>query len=129
MQFTVGSTPVTVTELGRFYVSGSGTHTVKLVQANTGADVPGGSVSLSIAGGTTGQFQYAALATPVTLQINTTYYLVSQETIGGDQWYDQSSVTSTGVAVINGPVYGSGSWVSIGTLPGETYGPVDFRYQ
>jgi hypothetical protein len=72
----VGATPITVTQLGRLYVSGGGTHTLKLVLASTGQDVPGGSVSLSILGGTPGQFQYASLASPVTLAANTAYYVL-----------------------------------------------------
>jgi hypothetical protein len=47
-RFTVGSSNITVGELGRWVVSGnSGTHAVKLVLASTGADVSGGSVSIT----------------------------------------------------------------------------------
>jgi hypothetical protein len=130
MKFTVGATPLTVTGLGRIYVSGSGTHTVKLVAAGTGADVPGGSVALPLAGGTAGQFSYAALGSPVTLAANTAYYLVSAETSGGDPWYDlDTTITSTSVGSNNGPVYGSGSWTVIGSLAGQAYVPVNFKYQ
>jgi hypothetical protein len=128
MQVTVGATPLTVTQLGRLYVSGSGTHTLKLVVAGTGADVVGGSVSLSIAGGTAGQFQYASLGAAVTLAANTAYYVVSAETSGGDPWHDWIPVTSTSVGSVNGPVYGSGSWTVITSLAGQAYGPVNFKY-
>jgi hypothetical protein len=74
MLFTVGSAPLTVTDLGRMYASGNGTHTLKLVVQSSGADVPGGFVTIT-AGGTPGQFQYAALAAPVTLAANTSYYV------------------------------------------------------
>ncbi len=89
MRFTVGSSGLNVSALGRLFIPGnSGTHTLKLVQANNGADVPGASVSVSMAGGVSGQFKYVSLASPVTLQANTAYYVVSQEASGGDQWYD-----------------------------------------
>jgi hypothetical protein len=65
MQFTVGSNALSVSALGRIFVTGnSGTHTVKLVQTSNGADVPGGSVSVSMTGGVAGQFKYVALGSP-----------------------------------------------------------------
>jgi len=127
MQFTVGATSLTVTELGRMYVSGSGTHLVKLVLASNGTDVPGGSVPLPLAGGTPGQFQYAALNTTIILAANTTYYLVSQETAGGDTWYDSAPVASTSVASVNGTVLGNGSWTPGGTAR-QAHVPVNFKY-
>lgn len=87
MEITTGATAITLGELGRWVVPGnSGTHSVKLVQAGTGATL--GAASVVTAGAATGQFKYAALAPPVTLAPNTTYYVVSQETAGGDQWHD-----------------------------------------
>src|SRR5437016_95708 len=42
MRFTVGPSPITITDLGRYCLSGNGgTHTLKLVNATTGASVPG----------------------------------------------------------------------------------------
>ena len=73
----------------------SGTHTIKFVLASDGSDVPGGSASVIMAGGTVGQFNYTALANPITLQPNTVYYLVSQELIGGDFWYDYNLISTT----------------------------------
>jgi hypothetical protein len=106
MQFTVGSAPRSVTALGRIYISGNtGSHVVKLVNVSDGSDVPGGSVTVSLPSGTAGQFSYAPLASPVTLAANTSYYLVSQEVSGGDQWYDWGPVTSTIAAAVNAAVY------------------------
>ena len=66
MKLTVGPYPVTVSELGRAFVPGnSGTHTIKFVQASDETDVPGGSASVIMAGGTAGQFSYTALANPI----------------------------------------------------------------
>ncbi len=133
MTFTVGTSVVTVTELGRWVVAGNTqTHTVKLVNAATGADVGGGSAGVNTAGAAGGQYKYAALAAPVTLAANTSYHLVTYETAGGDWWYDWNTrVTTTTVARAAGPVYGGtagvwypGTWAAANQI----YGPVNFRY-
>ena len=78
-----------------------------------------------------GQFHYANLASPVVLAAGAAYYLVSQETAGGDTWYDycDTAVTTTAVANASGCVNGTGSgvWYSGGSAS-QTYVPVDFRY-
>ncbi len=114
MTFTIGSSALTVTQLGRWVVAGNTqTHTVKLVNAATGADVSGGTASVNTAGAAGGRYKYAALAGPVTLAANARYHLVTYETAGGDWWYDWATrVTTTPVARTAGPVYGSvaGVW-------------------
>jgi hypothetical protein len=129
MKFTVGTNALSVNSLGRLFITGnSGTHTVKLVQANTGADVPGGSVSVSMTGGVAGQFKYVSLGSPVTLQANTAYYLVSQEASGGDQWYDSGTVSSTTAAAVNNSIfYFNGNWNSYNTA-NTSYVPANFQY-
>ncbi len=129
MKLTVGATPITVTALGRIFVTGNtGTHTVKFVRVSDGVDVPGGSVSISMTGGTAGQFQYVLLASPVTLLANTAYYLVSQEAIGGDTWYEYDTVSSTSVATVNSSVYLIGTtWYPIGAA-NTSYVPPNFQY-
>ena len=78
-------------------------------------------------GGTPGQFWYAALTSPVTLQANTSYYLVSQEVAGGDPWYDFGIVSTTSLATVNDAVYWDGSqWVLVGGV-GYFYVPLDFK--
>ena len=130
MKFTVGSTPLKVSALGRIYLTGnSGSHVLKLVNASDGSDVAGGSVTLTTSGGTSGQFSYAKLPNPVTLSANTSYYLASQESSGGDQWYDATPVTVSAAGTVNGPVYdwpGYGFYlVNSGSL---SYVPVNFQY-
>ena len=97
---TTASGGMQVTELGRYVVAGNTeTHIVKLVNASTGQDVTGGSVTVNLAGGQAGTFAYSQLSSPVTLSPNTAYYLVSQEVQGGDQWYDfNTTIQTTGVA-------------------------------
>ncbi len=117
MKLTVGASSVVVNSLGRIFVAGnSGTHTIKLVRASDGTDVPGASVTVSMAGGTPGVFQYVPLTTPVTLTAGASYYLVSQEVSGGDQWYDFGVVSATPAAAVNNAVYSvdSTTWFSAG---------------
>ena len=116
MKFTVGAAGMTVHSLGRVFVTGNGgTHTVKLVSASTGADVPGTAVTISMAGGTPGQFTYTNLTSPVALTPNASYYLVSQETSGGDQWYDYGTVATAATGMVTGAVYSfdSVNWTTV----------------
>ncbi len=114
-RFTVGSSPITVNQLGRWVVSGNtGTHSVKLVLASTGVDVPNGSVTITTSGAATGSFKYAPI-TPTTLTANTIYYLMSHETNGGDSWYSNNTVvTTTGVSTINNSTYYDSSYHNYG---------------
>jgi hypothetical protein len=129
MKFTVGATPLVITQLGRWTVAGNnGMHIVKLVQAN-GADMPGGSVTLNLAGATAGTYTFAALASPVTLLANTSYFLMTQESAGGDRWYDFTPVTATSAGAVDAPAYqqSNGNYVTLS--PGaSSYGPPNFLY-
>ncbi len=128
MKLTAGASDITINSLGRIFVAGnSGTHTIKLVRASDGVDVPGGSVSLSMAGGTPGQFSYTSLGSSVILPANTSYYLVSQELLGGDQWYDYGTVSTTSAGSVNNAVYWNGaSWVLVDGA-NSSYVPPNFR--
>jgi hypothetical protein len=101
-----------VTALGRIFASSNrGTHPVKLVNASDGTDVMDGSVTISMVGGTLDEFNYASLATPVTLAGDTSYYLVSFEESDGDGWYDNNTrVTTATVGTCDGHVYGDVVW-------------------
>jgi hypothetical protein len=131
MEIVVGANPITVTALGRILAAGNGAqHTLKLVNANDGSDVPGGVVSIIMKSGTNGQFQYANLPAPVTLAAGATYFVLTQEAQGGDTWYDiNTAVHVSPVATQAGGIwgYGAGQWYSYGSA-GESYGPVDFKY-
>ena len=127
-----GRGALVVTQLGRWVVSGNtGTHSVKLVDAATGTDLSGGSVSVNTNGATAGQYLYAPLANPLPLQPGHSYYLMSQETLGGDQWYDQNTTltVTSDLTVYNAEWYDgnyhAGNAGSIGYVPPNfTYGPV-----
>lgn len=131
----VGANPITVTGLGRVFVSGNNqTHIVKIVTVS-GVDVTGGSVSINMTGTVVNNFVYANLAAPVTLAANSVYYLVTQETAGGDMWYDfNTQLTTTNVATITSGVYHStpsttatGGYILTG-ITDQSYGPVDMQY-
>jgi uncharacterized OsmC-like protein len=129
MQFTVGNSALSVSALGRVSVYGNtGTHTVKLVNID-GTDVAGGAVSIPAIGGAAGKVNYTALASPVTLQANTAYYLLSQEVDGGDQWYDFAPLSTTSAAAVTNSLFSFAGtvWQRIGD-PDTSYGPVSFQY-
>jgi hypothetical protein len=120
-----------VSELGRMAAPGnSGTHTVKLVKAVDGMDVPGGAVAITMSGGTAGNFRYGTLSSPVTLPAGTAYYVLSQEMTGGDSWYDRNTtITTTNVAMNNAVVWGTGAggWQT-DSWANHSYVPVSFKY-
>ena len=135
MKLTVGAAPLNVTSLGRACLTGNALmHTVKFVLASTGVDVVGASAAVNMAGCTPGQFVYAAPSGGAfTLQPNTAYYAVTQETSGGDQWYDHGMLTTTSDAAVNNSIYFAGSWTGIDgpntsyVLPNFLYTPGRFR--
>lgn len=91
-KFTVGGSNITITDLGRWKISGNtGTHTVKIT-ATDGTVIVSASVDLTT--GSAGGFVYAS-CTPTVLNASTTYCCLSAEANGGDQWYDSAAVDST----------------------------------
>ncbi|HEY1050315.1 MAG TPA: hypothetical protein VGE39_11190, partial [Prosthecobacter sp.] len=87
MEFTTGSSVLTVSQLGRWVVAGnSGAHQVRLVNATTGAVLA--TASVTTAGQPAGQMAYTALPAVVNLAASTRYHLLSQEAAGGDFWHD-----------------------------------------
>lgn len=131
MRVTVGPQPLMVTALGRIVAAGnSGAHSVKIVRASDGQDVPGSLVAVQTSSGTPGQFQYVSLPAPVMLSSGGTYYMLSKESSGGDLWYDvNTAVTNRPVATIQSGAYGSGpgAWYTFGQA-GHAYVPLDFTY-
>jgi hypothetical protein len=130
-EFVVGSSPLSVKELGRWVVPGnSGSHLVSLLNAD-GSAVPNGSVTVYTAGRPPG-FAYSALPTPVTLAAGATYVLMSQEAGGGDQWYDN---VGTAVSLNSGASGPWATWASPGSGyvgayngNGVSYVPVNLTY-
>jgi hypothetical protein len=76
----------TVTQLGRWVVSGnSGTHTLYLID-NTEYGAVLGTVTVNASGAAAGAYLYGTLAPAVILSAGHQYTLVSSETDGGDTW-------------------------------------------
>jgi RHS repeat-associated protein len=130
-KFTVGPGGLKVKELGRWISNGNvSNHTVKIV-TSAGTDVPGASVTVATAGAPTGQYKYSVLPSVVSLAPNTAYYLVSQETMGGDSWFDWNTLLNSSSAVsVDNAVWAmnnSQTYNNVGSV-GQTYGPVSLRY-
>ena len=133
-KFTIGGASITVTHLGRWVLAGTTgfSHTVKLVNATTGIDVSGGSVTIDTTAAPTAAFKYVALAAPISLTSGQAYYLVNNEPDAGETWLNYNSVMSvTSVASPNGAVYNAsssgGTWV-LGGSAGDNYVGLDFTY-
>lgn len=130
MKVTTGSKPIKLLSLGRMAVTGNTqSHALNVVRASDNTIVATATVGMS--GATTGSFKYATLPSAVTLAANTQYYVVSQETSGGDKWLDSTTVIiANNVAVVNSAVTNvSGAvWTESGST-GQTFGPVDFIYE
>jgi hypothetical protein len=143
IEIMVGPTPVIVTQVGRIVGPGnSGTHPVKIVHpVTTPAGAPVDGVDLASASVTTiaqldgsnvGTFAWAALAQPVTLQPNTIYFIVSLEMAGGDVFFDQQVLATTGVASLQFSTAVRLTDPDMGkyqrSQPGQGFVPVSFRY-
>lgn len=128
MKLTAGANPIAVSALGRICVANnSQTHTVQFVNASNGTAIAGASASVNMAGCTPGQFVFSSIG-PITLTAGASYYLVSQEMQGGDQWYDQGTISATAVAAVNNSVYYyGGNWIPINTT-NTSYVPPSFEY-
>ena len=130
MEFTTGANPVTVASLGHAYLpADTQPHTVSLYQASSGTLVASATVATgSAADPDSLGITYQALSSPVTLAANTSYVLVSNETSGGDPFFDAdtrvglaSGFTEVGPAWRSGT---SGAFTVYTSDPGQAYGPV-----
>jgi hypothetical protein len=100
---------------------------VKFTNAITRQDVAGGSAAVNMAGCSAGQFIYAALTAPISLQAGVSYYLTSLEVTGGDTWYDFGPVSTTSAATATNSAYYGGAWGREGGL-NTSYGPPNFEF-
>jgi hypothetical protein len=121
--------------LGRFVVSGNTqTHVVALCSPSFTVLAY---ATVTSSGATPGTYAYANLATPYPLTAGVVYYILSQETSGGDKWYDYDT-TATATSEASYPL---GWCYAAGTLPdalsgcvgsgigaGNVFGPVNMQY-
>ena len=119
-----------VHRLGRFFAGNKVLHPVKIVDAGSFADVPGGTCVLTFQTIADDGFCYCDLTPAVTLLADKDYFVVCRE-FPGEAYYDAGTtkVTITSAAVREYPVYGdnAGSYV-VSTAYGNAYGPVNFIY-
>lgn len=129
MKLTTGSSNIVINELGRYYVTGNKrAHLLKLIDASSGAIIAATSVNMAEGTADALGFKYGQLGSSVTLLANHSYYLMSTEVNGGDQWYDTSLIlTTTGVASVNSAGYGMSGFNVVGGSQ-NSYGPLNFKY-
>jgi hypothetical protein len=127
MRLQVGASAVTVSQLGRVYVSGNtNAHALRLVDLVNKAVVA--AATWTPVAGTSGQFQYVPV-TPVVLVAGREYALASQEADGKDTWYDVNTTvtTTTAASVLSGAYSTDGTNFSSTGGAGQTYGPLDLK--
>lgn len=130
MTIQVGPSPLIVKTVGRAIAPGNSQfHVVRIIDAATGADVPGSVVPISTAGGTVGQFVYGPVSGTVTLQPGAAYFIVSEETAGGDLFHNHDTTIETStVATVIGSARTGAPEVFTDATGLIAYGPVDFQY-
>ena len=97
---TIGGSNITVTQLGRWVVSGnSQSHTLYILD-NSCSIVA--SVAVNTSGASAGAFLYGTLSSPITLSADAIYYVTSAKTNGADQ---RHSYDTTSAAVITSGAY------------------------
>lgn len=129
MEILVGANSLEVHALGRVYaLNDNQQHVIKIVDKTSGLDVT--SVTLDTVGGTDGQMQTAPVTNPMTLNKNSSYYVVSQEMANFDHFYqDDTTVQTTPVATVVQAINGDGvsPWTPA-TSGNHCFGPLTFQY-
>ena len=130
MTIQVGPPTLIVKTVGRAVAPGNSQfHVVRIIDAATGADVPGSAVAINTAGGTVGQFVYGPVSGTVTLQPGGMYFIVSEETAGGDLFHNHdTTVETTNIATVIGSARTGAPEVFTDRAGLIAYGPVDFQY-
>lgn len=128
--FSIGITPITVTDLGWWVTSGnSASHTIVLTGTGGFTTV---TASVNTSGAPSGAWLYAAI-TPVVLGALTNYSFYGTVITSGDQWLDNTSVTSTAVGTVtfsafqtNAPTCTTGGGLPFSGSVG--FGTPNFKY-
>jgi hypothetical protein len=143
IEIMIGANPVFVTQLGRIIgPSNSGVHEVKIVRPLTtpggppvdGADAVSANVMTVAMPDQTnvGTFAWAILPQPYRLEPNTIYFVVSLEVGGGDFFFNEQPLSTTGVGALQFSTVVRLTEPEIGKYQrdqaGHGYVPVSFRY-
>ncbi|MDA3800273.1 MAG: PA14 domain-containing protein [Kiritimatiellae bacterium] len=135
MKFTVGGSPVTISQLGRYAIpSNIKTHQVRIFDAATGDDVAKAIVNCA---GQTGFIYANIIGGDVTLQANHSYHLMTDNYSGADYFYGpvDTAVSTVGGITVNESTWGawhSGALYSVdSTASGfsQQYGYFEMRTQ
>ncbi len=125
-RLTTGSSPITVTALGRVCLpEDTEIHDLRIMAADRTTVVAEAHLDV-LKAPANGDIKYVQLEQPVTLEPNTDYYLVSDEGLK-DKWFDSGlKVTTTDAAVMQGSVFRND--LSGGGTGGSTFIGLDFLY-
>lgn len=125
-KFTVGASPITVSALGRWVVSGnSETHDVYI--RDSGGTL--GTVNIDTSGAPAGAYFYATLGSPLVLSASTDYYIFSVENLLGDQWYSSdTTVTASAEITVVGARFVLAGNPENGPDGSISYVPPNFKY-
>ena len=117
---TVGGADVEINALARRLVTGnSQTHQVKIT---TTAGVLIASVDVDTSAFSGVDWAYEFLGSPVTLSAGVIYHIQSEETIGGDQWYNAHFYSANSEVTPGSVAYGTGTFANIvSSPPGAMY--------
>ena len=129
MQITVGAKDIKITSLGRWYTPESAlVHNFLIANTDGSLVCDYGNAVASASAGTEEGFVYGALATPVVLKANTSYYIVSDYASATDKFYAGSVAETQDVATLDGIVILGDAW-NFYAAPGTGWGPLDFEYE
>ena len=130
MEILVDASSLLVSKVGRLRATNNvQQHAIKIIDKGTNQDMT--TALLETIGGTAGEFQYVDLPSPVTLLQGSSYYIVSNQYSGADQFYlDDSTIKHTIAAKVISAVSGDGASPYV---PSESedhcFGPLDFFYE
>jgi hypothetical protein len=132
--FTVGGSNITVTDLGRWVISGnSQSHTISLLD-NSGTVLA--SVAVATSAAPIGDYKYGSI-TPTVLTAATIYWVASAETNGGDQWYNTINTSAPGYTTTSAANTAFKAFDTTGACGGaapssggtdNAFVPVNFKY-
>lgn len=130
MEILVDASSLVVSKVGRVFATNNvQQHAIKIIDKGTNIDLT--TAILDTIGGTDGEFQYVDLPSPVTLLQGSSYYVVSNQYSGGDQFYlDDSTIQHTTAAKVISAVSGDGALPYVpSATEGHCFGPLDFYYE
>lgn len=129
MGIVVGPNPIRAIQVARLVApNNSQAHTVRIIDKNSGMEI--GSGIVNTAGATIGNFQSADVTPSAPLSSNTTYYLLSDETLTGDQFHDVGTIVTVNPIVSRVfAVYSDAPGIYTETaFDGHCYGPLDLVF-